>query len=65
MADKDDDGRLRRHQKVKAVVDLPGVPAGTTGKVYLVDGLTWIRYRVAFDNGVEIGSLDREVLEPV
>lgn len=65
MAKKDQNGQLKRHQKVKAAVDLPGVPAGTTGKVYLVNGLTWIRYRVAFDNGVEIGSLDREVLEPV
>jgi hypothetical protein len=65
MADKDDDGLLKRHQKVKAAVDLPGVPAGTRGKVYLVAGLSWIRYRVAFDNGVEIGSLDRTVLDVV
>lgn len=63
MAKKEDDGLLKRHQKVIAAVDLPGVPAGTPGKVYLVDGLTWIRYRVAFDNGVEIGTLDRDVLD--
>jgi hypothetical protein len=59
----EDDGLLKRRQKVAAAVDLPGVPAGTPGKVYLVDGLTWIRYRVAFENGVEIGSLDRAVLD--
>jgi hypothetical protein len=62
MAKKDDDGLLKRNQKVVAAVDLPGVPAGTAGNVYLVDGLTWIRYLVAFENGVEIGSLDRDVL---
>lgn len=63
MAKKDDDGLLKRRQKVCAAIDLPGVPAGTRGKVYLVNGLTWIRYRVAFENGVELGSLDRDVLD--
>jgi hypothetical protein len=63
MAKGEDDGLLKRRQKVAAAVDLPGVPAGTPGQVYLVDGLTWIRYRVAFENGVEIGSLDRAVLD--
>ena len=59
MAKKDDDGLLKRHQKVEAAVDLPGVPAGTPGKVYLVNGLTWIRYRVAFDDqGQLAGILD-------
>ena len=50
---------LRRHEKVVAAVDLPGVPAGTTGKVELVNGFRWIRYRVGFDNGTSVGSLDR------
>lgn len=63
MATDEDDRLLKRRQKVTAAVDLPGVPAGTPGKVYLVDGLTWIRYRVAFENGVELGTLDRDVLE--
>ena len=60
MADQSDD--LRRHEKVVAAKDIPGVPVGTKGKVFLVDGITWIRYRVLFDNGVEIGSLNRSVL---
>lgn len=49
---------FRRHQKVVAAVDLPGVPAGTPGKVYYVAGLTWIRYHVLFANGVEIANVD-------
>jgi hypothetical protein len=54
--------QLRRHAKVVAAVDLPGVPQGTPGKVLLVSGVTWIRYRVRFENGAEIGTLDRETL---
>lgn len=49
---------FRRRQKVVAAVDLPGVPAGTFGKVWFVSGVTWIRYHVAFDNGVEIANVD-------
>lgn len=63
---------LERHEKVVAVVDLPivpegtpvipAVPIGTAGKVLLVAGVTWIRYRVLFENGVELGTLDRSTL---
>lgn len=49
---------LKRKSKVVAAVELPGVPAGTTGTVILVDGIRWIRYWVRFDNGVELGSID-------
>ena len=49
---------FRRRQKVVAAVDLPGVPAGTFGKVWFVSGVTWIRYHVAFDNGEEIANVD-------
>lgn len=49
---------FRRRQKVVAAVDLPGVPAGTPGKVYYVAGVTWIRYHVLFENGVELSTLD-------
>ena len=49
---------FKRHQKVVAAVDLPGVAAGTPGKVSYVAGVTWIRYHVAFDNGVDMSSLD-------
>ncbi len=49
---------FRRLQKVVAAVDLPGVPAGTFGKVWFVSGVTWIRYHVAFENGAEIANVD-------
>jgi hypothetical protein len=49
---------LDRHQKVRAWIDLPGVPVGTPGKVLQVAGLSWVRYRVLFDNGVDHGQLD-------
>lgn len=54
---------FKRHQKIKAAVDLPGVPAGTAGKILYVVGLTWIRYHVLFDNGVDISSVDATQLE--
>jgi hypothetical protein len=49
---------LRIGDKVAAVVDLPGVPNGTAGKVILANGFNWQRYRVLFSNGAEIGDLD-------
>jgi len=49
---------FRRRQKVVAAVDLPGVPAGTFGKVWFVSGVTWIRYHVDFENGIEIANVD-------
>ncbi|MGH9273346.1 MAG: hypothetical protein ACRDZU_01760 [Acidimicrobiales bacterium] len=56
---------LKRHEKVRANIDLPGVPAGTPGKVLVVSGLTWMRYRVLFENGVEHGLLDgRHLVRP-
>lgn len=56
---------LRRRQKVKAAFDMPGVPAGTAGKVTMVNGFgPWIRYRVIFENGVDRGNVLREELEP-
>ena len=54
----------KRHQKVVAAVDLRDVPAGTPGRIMYVAGVTWIRYRVQFENGVELGSLDGAVLLP-
>lgn len=56
---------LKRHDKVRANIDLPGVPAGTRGKVLVVSGVTWIRYRVLFEGGVEHGLLDgRHLVRP-
>jgi hypothetical protein len=53
---------FRRNEWVRNLDDLPRVPAGTKGRVYLVEGFSWTRYRVLFDNGVDIGSLDAAVL---
>ncbi len=49
---------LKAKARVTAAHDLDGVPAGTAGKVVMVTGLSWIRYRVRFDNGVELNLLD-------
>lgn len=62
MAKKDQPEILRRKERVKAAVNLRGVPEGTPGRVIMSNGLGWIRYWVAFDNGVEMGSLDRKKL---
>ena len=56
---------LKRHQKVRAWTDLPGVPAGMPGRVLQVSGVSWIRYRVLFENRVEHGLLDgRHIVDP-
>lgn len=52
-----------RNQRVKAAIDMPGVPAGTNGRIKLVNGFRWTRYWVSFDNGVEIGSVCDDDLE--
>ena len=51
-----------RNEIVLSTQDLPGVPARTRGKVKLVNGFTWRRYWVFFENGVKIGSLDEDQL---
>lgn len=53
---------LRRKERVRATTDLRGVPEGTPGRVILSNGFDWTRYWVAFDNGMEVGSLDRSKL---
>jgi hypothetical protein len=49
---------FRRRQKVVAAVDLPGVPAGTFGKIWYAAGVTWVRYHVEFENGTELANVD-------
>jgi hypothetical protein len=49
---------FHRNERVRALDHLPGVPQGTEGRVLLVDGFTWTRYRVAFDNGRDLGTID-------
>lgn len=56
---------LRTGDKVVATCDLDGVAAGTEGKVILANGFNWLRYRVLFTNGCEIGDLDHRHLEPI
>ncbi len=58
------DTEFVRRERVLAAEDLPGVPEGTPGTVVMVTGLSWIRYRVKFDNGVEINLLDGRYLRP-
>ena len=54
--------RFRKGEKVAASTRLPGVPEGTDGRSCLVDGLTWIRYWVLFENGVAVGSVNGTTL---
>ena len=60
----DDQLDLRLHDKVVASAELPGVPVGTKGKIILTGGFNWMRYRVLFDNGVELADLDGRTIEP-
>ena len=62
MAKRRPPGEFRRGETVRTLDPLPGVPQGTSGRVYLVDGFAWTRYRVLFDNGVDVGSLDGSAL---
>ena len=58
------DTEFSRKDRVEAAEDLPGVPVGTPGTVVMVTGLSWTRYRVRFDNGVERNLLDGRYLKP-
>lgn len=54
---------FRPGDSVVASRDLPRVPVGTRGVVMVVQGVSWTRYRVHFDNGVELGLVDESSLE--
>lgn len=56
------DTPFQRNDVVLATQDLPGVPVGTRGKIKVVNGFSWQRYWVFFDNGADVGSLDRDDL---
>jgi hypothetical protein len=58
MAKRDDDVVFKQHQKVVAAHDLPGIAAGTPGKILLINGLSWVRYRVLFEGRIERGMLN-------
>ncbi len=50
--------------RVSSTVALHDVPEGTEGRILLANGFNWQRYRVLFNNGVEIGDLDGRQLVP-
>ena len=56
---------LRIGDKVVTTVDVDGAPEGTEGKVILANGFNWLRYRVLFTNGSEIGDLDHRNIAPI
>ena len=59
MAKAGNDDILKKKAAVIARKDLRDVPEGTKGKVVLVNGLSWIRYWVRFENGITMGSVNR------
>ncbi len=56
---------LKMGDKVRTITEMHGVPVGTEGKVILANGFNWLRYRVLFNNGAEIGDLDNRQIEPI
>jgi hypothetical protein len=50
--------------RVALAQDRDGVTEGTVGTVIQVSGLSWIRYRVRFDSGVERNLIDGRYLRP-
>jgi hypothetical protein len=62
MAKRSAPHEFKRGETVRTLDPLPRVPQGTKGRVYLVDGFAWTRYRVLFANGEDVGSLDGSVL---
>jgi hypothetical protein len=50
---------------VQLTVERDGLPVGSEGKVILANGFNWLRYRVRFANGTELGDLDHRSIAPV
>ena len=55
---------LKIGANVVAVEPLAGVPEGSKGRVTIVNGITWLRYGVQFDNGLWVGSIDAAKVVP-
>lgn len=53
---------LERGEKVRLVEDIPGHPAGSSGKVAIANGITWLRYWVRFSDGTSVGHIDHSAL---
>ena len=64
---KPHDGQLdlRLGDRVRAIVDLPGIAEGTEGTVILANGFNWQRYRVRFPDRTELADLDQRHIVPV
>lgn len=57
------DTPFRTKEKVVVMRDLGAVPAGTPGRVSMVNGLsTWIRYWVRTEDGELVGQVDHSDL---
>ena len=56
---------LKMGDTVSLIAEVDGLPVGTEGKVILANGFNWLRYRVRFTNGIEIGDLDHRHLQPI
>lgn len=56
--------QLKIGDRVASTTELEQVPEGTEGRVLLANGFNWQRYRVLFNNGVEIGDLDGRQIAP-
>ena len=56
---------LKANDRVRTTAEVRGVPLGTEGKVLLANGFNWLRYRVLFVNGAEVGDLDHRNIEPI
>jgi len=54
--------KYKRGTRVVATEALRGVPEGTAGNVRIAVGLTWLRYRVSFDNGADVGTVSHDKL---
>lgn len=63
------DNNLKVNDRVVTNVDLNGIPAGTPGRVILVNGIADRRYRVWFDvggpNGTDVGHIPASALTRV
>ena len=56
---------LKVGDHVETTVDIQSVKSGSEGKVILANGFNWLRYRVRFGDGTEIGDLDQRNIKPV
>lgn len=53
---------LVRGTRVRLVDDIPGYPAGSSGKIAVANGFAWTRYWVRFDDGRAVGHVDHHAL---